>query len=53
MTWDEVKAKFPNEVKALVDEAYTSGVKAENKRLEEIDGLEIAGHKNLVTSAKL
>lgn len=52
MTWEEVKAKFPNEVKALVDEAYASGVKAENQRLKEIDDLAITGHKNLVVAAK-
>ena len=52
MTFDELKAKFSNEIKALEDAAYSNGVKAENQRLKEIDDLEVSGHKNLVLSAK-
>ena len=52
MTFDELKAKFPNEIKALEDTAYANGVKAENQRLKEIDDLEVSGHKNLVVAAK-
>lgn len=52
MTFDELKAKFSNEIKALEDAAYLSGVKAENQRLKEIDDLEVSGHKDLVVSAK-
>jgi ATP-dependent protease ClpP protease subunit len=52
MTFDEVKAKFSNDIKALTDEAYLNGVKAENQRLKEIDDLEVSGHKDLVVTAK-
>lgn len=52
MTFDEVKAKFSNDIKALTDEAYLNGVKAENQRLKEIDDLEVSGHKDLVITAK-
>ena len=52
MTFDEVKAKFSNEIKALEDTTYSNGVKAENQRLKEIDDLEVSGHKNLVLNAK-
>lgn len=52
MTFDELKAKFPNEIKALEDTAYANGVKAENQRLKEIDDLEVSGYKNLVVAAK-
>lgn len=52
MTWEEVQAKFSNELKTLEDTAYANGVKAENQRLKDIDDLEISGHKNLVVAAK-
>lgn len=52
MKFEDVKAQFANELKALTDEAYANGVKAENQRLKEIDDLEVSGHKNLVVAAK-
>lgn len=52
MNFEDVKAQFANELKALTDEAYANGVKAENQRLKEIDDLEVSGHKNLVVAAK-
>ena len=52
MKFEDVKAQFANELKALTDEAYVNGVKAENQRLKEIDDLEVSGHKNLVITAK-
>ena len=52
MKFEDVKAQFANELKALTDEAYANGVKAENQRLKEIDDLEVSGHKNLVITAK-
>ena len=52
MKFEDVKAQFANELKALTDEAYANGVKAENQRLKEIDDLEVIGHKNLVVAAK-
>jgi len=52
MNMDKLKAEHPQLVKAIFDDAYAAGAKAERERIQSVEAALIPGHEKLIASLK-
>ena len=51
-TVDELKAAYPDFTKAIADVAAAAAQDAERKRIQDIEGVAIAGYEDIIKAAK-